>query len=84
MSETPPAENPSAIRRPNPAFVLNVPNALTLARLPLTVAICACIAYEGWAWAFATFLVAALTDVLDGWWRGSLIGGRRSAGCSTR
>ena len=51
-----------------PEQVLNVPNLLTLSRLPLTVVICAAIAYEQWTLAFVAFVVAALTDWLDGWW----------------
>jgi CDP-diacylglycerol--glycerol-3-phosphate 3-phosphatidyltransferase len=63
-----------------PSYPLwNVPNLLSLSRLPLTVALCACIAYEAWPAALAIFSVAALTDWLDGWWarrydRGSTLG----------
>lgn len=46
----------------------NVPNILTLSRLPLTVLLCACIAERCWLAAFVVFVVASLTDWLDGWW----------------
>ncbi len=46
----------------------NIPNLLSLSRLPLAVVLCACIAYEQWPAALAVFVVAALTDWLDGWW----------------
>lgn len=57
----------------------NVPNLLSLSRLPLTVALCACIDAAAWPAALAVFVVAALTDWLDGWWarrfdRGSPLG----------
>src|SRR5437764_9368812 len=48
--------------------LLNVPNALTVARIPLTVLLCACIHYKLWPAALVTFVVAALTDSIDGWW----------------
>jgi len=46
----------------------NVPNLLSLSRVPLTAVLCWAIAAEGWAVALVTFAVAALTDWLDGWW----------------
>lgn len=58
---TPPAVSP-------PPQFLNVPNLLSLSRLPLTVALCAAIVAGAWAVALAVFLLAALTDWLDGWW----------------
>ena len=59
--------------------LLNIPNLLSLSRLPLAVVLCACIAYEAWPAALAVFSVAALTDWLDGWWarrfgRGTALG----------
>lgn len=45
-----------------------VPNLLSLSRLPLAVALFGCIAAGAWAAGLAVFLVAALTDWLDGWW----------------
>src|SRR3954468_15509664 len=48
--------------------LLNVPNVLTVARIPLTVVLCAFIHYQLWPAALATFVVAAITDAIDGWW----------------
>jgi CDP-diacylglycerol---glycerol-3-phosphate 3-phosphatidyltransferase len=52
----------------HPDLLVNVPNALTISRVPLTVLICTFIAYEVWPAALATFVVAAITDMIDGWW----------------
>lgn len=46
----------------------NVPNVLTLSRLPLSALLFACIDQHWWWFALVTFVVAALTDWLDGWW----------------
>ena len=46
----------------------NVPNLLSLSRIPLTVVLCWAIVAEWWLAALVTFAVAALTDWLDGWW----------------
>lgn len=48
--------------------LLNVPNLLSLSRVPLTVVLCAAIAAEWWLAALLTFALAAFTDWLDGWW----------------
>jgi CDP-diacylglycerol--glycerol-3-phosphate 3-phosphatidyltransferase len=48
--------------------LLNVPNALTVARIPLTVLLCAFIHYQFWPAALVAFVIAALTDAIDGWW----------------
>jgi len=48
--------------------LLNVPNALTVSRIPLTVLLCAFIHYKLWPVALTTFVIAALTDAVDGWW----------------
>jgi CDP-diacylglycerol--glycerol-3-phosphate 3-phosphatidyltransferase len=53
---------------PAPHPVWNVPNLLSLSRLPLAVVLFACIAHELWAAGLAVFAVAAVTDWLDGWW----------------
>jgi CDP-diacylglycerol--glycerol-3-phosphate 3-phosphatidyltransferase len=45
-----------------------VPNLLSLARLPLAAALFALIAWHLWPAALAVFLLAAITDWLDGWW----------------
>jgi CDP-diacylglycerol--glycerol-3-phosphate 3-phosphatidyltransferase len=50
------------------AKLWNVPNLLSLSRLPLTALVCVCVAFEWWAIGLATFCVAAATDWLDGWW----------------
>ncbi len=46
----------------------NVPNLLSLSRLPLGVALFACIAHGFWLAGLALFAVASFTDWLDGWW----------------
>jgi len=46
----------------------NVPNLLSLSRLPLAVVLFACISFEAWATGLAVFAVAVFTDWLDGWW----------------
>ena len=46
----------------------NVPNILSLSRLPLSAALCVCISLSQWEAALGVFLVAAITDWLDGWW----------------
>jgi CDP-diacylglycerol--glycerol-3-phosphate 3-phosphatidyltransferase len=46
--------------------VLNIPNILTLSRLPLAVALFACIAYEQWLAGLIIFVLASATDWLDG------------------
>lgn len=46
----------------------NVPNLLSLSRLPLAVVLFACVSLERWPAALAVFAVAVLTDWLDGWW----------------
>jgi CDP-diacylglycerol--glycerol-3-phosphate 3-phosphatidyltransferase len=45
-----------------------VPNLLSLARLPLAAALFVLIACHLWPAALAVFLLAAVTDWLDGWW----------------
>ena len=52
----------------HPDLLVNVPNALTISRVPLTVLICTFIEYRVWPAALATFIVAAITDMIDGWW----------------
>src|SRR5262245_7297079 len=46
----------------------NVPNLLSLSRLPLAALLFVLIAKGIWPGALVVFLVAALTDWLDGWW----------------
>jgi CDP-diacylglycerol--glycerol-3-phosphate 3-phosphatidyltransferase len=47
-------------------MIWTIPNILTLSRLPLSVALFACIAYEQWLGGLIVFGLAALTDWLDG------------------
>jgi CDP-diacylglycerol--glycerol-3-phosphate 3-phosphatidyltransferase len=51
-----------------PSVFWNVPNVLSLSRLPLTVVLCACVSFERWTIGLITFCIAAFTDWLDGWW----------------
>lgn len=46
----------------------NVPNLLSLSRLPLAAVLFALIANAIWPAALVVFLLAAITDWLDGWW----------------
>jgi CDP-diacylglycerol--glycerol-3-phosphate 3-phosphatidyltransferase len=48
--------------------LMNVPNLLSLSRIPLTAVLCWAVAAEWWLVGLVTFAVAALTDWLDGWW----------------
>ena len=48
--------------------LLNVPNLLSFARVPLAAVLFACIVYEFWLAGLLVFLVATATDWLDGWW----------------
>lgn len=48
--------------------LLNVPNLLSLARIPLAVGVFACIVYQAWLIGLVLFLVATATDWVDGWW----------------
>jgi CDP-diacylglycerol---glycerol-3-phosphate 3-phosphatidyltransferase len=52
----------------DPNRLVNVPNALTVSRVPLTILLCAFIEFRIWPAALATFVVAAVTDMIDGWW----------------
>lgn len=46
----------------------SVPNLLSLSRVPIGVAVFACIAYQQWPVALGLFILATITDWLDGWW----------------
>jgi CDP-diacylglycerol--glycerol-3-phosphate 3-phosphatidyltransferase len=48
--------------------VWSVPNLLTLSRIPLTALLCYFIAEKLWLAGLITFIIAALTDAIDGWW----------------
>jgi CDP-diacylglycerol--glycerol-3-phosphate 3-phosphatidyltransferase len=56
----------TSIRSPS-AAVFNLPNGLTLARLVLAVVLFGCIAVEWWLVGLVVFIVAAITDWLDGY-----------------
>ena len=60
-----------AIRAPIIFNLVNIPNAVTLSRIPLMLTVVALLAYHPFAGAhtvaLAIFLSAALTDWLDGW-----------------
>jgi len=60
-------ENVSAMIATAPRRFWNVPNTLTVGRLVLALAVFALIGSESYAWALAVFLVAAVTDALDGY-----------------
>lgn len=55
---------PPTVRHPP---VVNLPNALTAARLVLAVVLFACIAGQAWLPGLVVFVVAAITDWLDGY-----------------
>lgn len=59
-----PVESPVSTVSP----IWNVPNLLSLSRLPLAVGLFVCISVGAWAVGLAIFAVAAITDWLDGWW----------------
>jgi len=53
---------------PPESSLWNIPNFLSLSRLPLAVGLFVCIAVESWAVGLAIFTLAVFTDWLDGWW----------------
>src|SRR5262249_27743102 len=70
MSDQPPGPTVSSQSPiPNPrSSILNVPNVLSFVRIPLAVALFACIVYQAWLAGLVIFLVATATDWVDGWW----------------
>ncbi|MDY3552264.1 CDP-alcohol phosphatidyltransferase family protein [Gemmata sp. JC717] len=56
----------SAPAAPEP--LLNVPNVLSLSRVPLAAVLFACIVHELWLPGLLVFLAATATDWADGWW----------------
>ena len=52
----------------SPESLVNVPNLLSVARIPLAAVLFACIVCEAWLAGLLVFLVATATDWLDGWW----------------
>jgi CDP-diacylglycerol--glycerol-3-phosphate 3-phosphatidyltransferase len=59
---------PPAPAGPPPEPLLNVPNLLSFARIPLAVVLFVCIVKELWLAGLIVFLIATATDWLDGWW----------------
>ena len=53
---------------PSAEPLLNVPNFLSLARIPLAVVLVVCTVHEAWLAGLLVFVVACVTDWLDGWW----------------
>jgi CDP-diacylglycerol---glycerol-3-phosphate 3-phosphatidyltransferase len=53
---------------PKPESLVNIPNLLSAARIPLAAGLFACIVYSCWLAGLALFLAATATDWLDGWW----------------
>ena len=53
---------------PSHHTLLNVPNLLSLARIPLAVVVFVAVTQAAWLVALAAFAVACVTDGLDGWW----------------
>jgi CDP-diacylglycerol---glycerol-3-phosphate 3-phosphatidyltransferase len=51
----------------SPKPVMNLPNLLTLSRLGLAVVLFALITYQLWWWSLVVFILAAITDWLDGY-----------------
>jgi CDP-diacylglycerol---glycerol-3-phosphate 3-phosphatidyltransferase len=57
-----------AVPAPGNESLLNVPNVLSFVRIPLAVALFACIVQQLWLLGLVLFVVACATDWLDGWW----------------
>ena len=53
---------------PTPEPLFHVPNILSFLRIPLAIGLFACIVHQLWLVALILFLVATITDWLDGWW----------------
>ena len=48
--------------------LVNVPNVLSASRVPLAVALFACVVHEAWLAGLIVFVIATVTDWLDGAW----------------
>ncbi len=48
--------------------LLNVPNLLSAARIPLAIVLFVCVVHLAWLAGLVVFLAATATDWLDGWW----------------
>lgn len=53
---------------PRPESLVNAPNLLSAARVPLAVVLFALIVEQAWLAGLIVFLAATATDWLDGWW----------------
>ncbi len=53
---------------PKRESLVNVPNLLSLARIPLAVVLFACIVQQAWLVGLIAFVIACVTDWMDGWW----------------
>lgn len=53
---------------PPESSLWNIPNLLSLSRLPLAIGLFVCISVEWWAVGLAVLVLAVFTDWLDGWW----------------
>jgi CDP-diacylglycerol--glycerol-3-phosphate 3-phosphatidyltransferase len=60
-------DNRVATVAPPPRRFWNVPNTLTVSRLVLAICVFALVESESYGWALVTFVLAALTDALDGY-----------------
>lgn len=50
-----------------PGFIMNIPNIVSLSRIVLIPFVIYLLAIKSWIWALAFFIIASLTDLLDGW-----------------
>lgn len=55
------------VRPPTSPPIFNLPNQLTASRFVLAIALFALISLEEWFWSTAVFVLAAITDWLDGY-----------------
>lgn len=53
---------------PDTSQLWNVPNLLSLSRIPLAVVLFALVVQEAWLAGLIVFVVATITDWADGWW----------------
>lgn len=51
-----------------PEPLVTVPNALSFSRIPLAITLFVCVVREWWLAGLLVFVVAAITDWVDGWW----------------
>lgn len=70
QTHPPKADTPTVTATPTPQkeVLWNVPNILTLSRLPMAAVLFYLLEHDQYLYCFALFLVASFTDWLDGWW----------------